>query len=113
MAEACFECRRPASRHVQAKYRRGLESRSHRTVEVETRLQRASTDREFIEQFAHPVDHGASGGIALEMILNEQPYLDALRQQGRTKPPIGQQRAAGMFRQYADGGMRLDQRAYH
>lgn len=68
------------------------------------KLEKAITD---------PVDHRARGGIALEVVLHQQPYLASPRQQRCPQAAVGQQACADIFRQDADGLMGLDQRLDH
>src|SRR5258708_8585793 len=41
-----------------------------------------------IEAVAHPMDHAAGGGIALEMILDQEPYLSAPWQRRGAQPAV-------------------------
>src|SRR4051812_19337427 len=66
-----------------------------------------------VEQFAHPFDHDARCGIALEMILHQQPDFETPRQQRGAKTPVRQQRSADMLGQDSDRLMRLHHLAYH
>ena len=94
----------------QAKWMPVRVKKTRQNKKIELRSDSIGTEKalvrcELAKQFTHPVDHDPRRGIALEMVLDKEPHVTALREERRAQVSIGQQVAAHMFRQYADRRM--------
>src|SRR5437764_14680441 len=73
------------------------------TAECSARRQPRLPPRKRLEAVAHPIDHQARCGVALQMVLHQKPDVAASRQLRRAQSSVGQQFGAEIVGNDADG----------